>query len=319
MSANYMLAYNAGIIASFSLSLLLLVTLYIKIPYDWWRRSHKLMGVVFFIALVHALLISSQMGTDYWLKIYYALWGIAALTTFFYRVVFARVLVVRKKYRLEKVSNLPGKVTALSLSPTEGGIRFKPGQFVYVNFAPGQGQKTEQHPFSVASAPNEKNLRLYIKQLGNFTNKLPELKSGLNVEVEGAFGSFGDMTNGRRPQIWIAGGIGVAPFLSLARSMNENSPAVDMFYSVNTKDELLDQELLGGFLPKHFKNFRYFPFINDQHKGFLDLAFIASKAGDPAGRDIFICGPPPMMKALKAQLRAAGIPPRRIFTEEFSL
>jgi predicted ferric reductase len=158
-----------------------------------------------------------------------------------------------------------------------------------------------------------------MKALGDFTTSLKRLEPGTIAEIEGAFGRFLPARFDDSPQIWIAGGIGITPFLSIARSFDNNKPQVDMFYSVQTKAELIDQQALEELLPKHFPQFKYHTFINDEQQGFLSATYINEKAGGVAGKEIFLCGPPPMMKALRAQLKEMGVPNSKIHSEEFSM
>lgn len=119
--------------------------------------------------------------------------------------------------------------------------------------------------------------------------------------------------------MWIAGGIGATPFLSMARSFNPNSPQVDMFYSVVKRAELVDQNALKDFLPTHYSQFKYHEYVGEEQQGFLTAKYITEQIGDLKGKEIFICGPPPMMKGLRAQFKELGIPNRKIHTEEFSM
>ena len=78
----------------------------------------------------------------------------------------------------------------------------------------------ELHPFTISSAPQEDVLRLTVKASGDFTRHLfSNLKAGMDAVIEGAYGMFDYKTGGQK-QIWVAGGIGVTPFLSFIRDMN---------------------------------------------------------------------------------------------------
>jgi ferredoxin-NADP reductase len=82
---------------------------------------------------------------------------------------------------------------------------------------------------------------------------------------------------------------------------------------------LLDQQAVADYLPQKYHTFRYLPYVAKEQDGFLTAAKIKEMCGGLDGKEIFICGPPPMMKALRAQLRALGVPNRKIHSEEFAM
>lgn len=315
------LAINVGIIAFLGMIVLLILTFFVKLPYRIWLATHKFLGVAFMFAGLHIILINSDTTRDGFLKYYMLMWVIVGLSAFAYRTVMNNVFVRRYPFKVEAISLLEGNVVAISLDPMEKMIDYKPGQFVFIRFLWGgkEGIIREAHPFSIASSPNEDKMRLYIKSLGDYTNSLKNLKVGMVAELEGAYGKFTYTNFGSAPQVWIAGGIGVTPFLSMARSYTPQSPPVDLVYSVVSKSELLDQKALSEFLPDHYKTFRYFPYVATPEKGFLTAPKVAEMCGDLKGKEIFLCGPPPMMKSLRAQLREMNVPNRKIHSEEFTM
>ena len=66
-------------------------------------------------------------------------------------------------------------------------------------------------------------------------------------------------------------------------------------------------------------SFRYFPYVADEQDGFLSADKVDEMCGGLKGKEIFICGPPPMMKSLKSQLKAKGVPNSKIHSEEFAM
>lgn len=316
-------AINNGIIAFIGMVGLLFVTFFVKLPYRFWLFTHKFLGIAFVFAGLHTIMIVSDVYNDAFLKIYFILWILIGTAAYMYRTVLGNILVRRIPYRVVSAGMMPGNVVHVFLEPVAKPLDFVPGQFVFIrfNWADGDGISNEAHPFSVASAPHEPNgqLRLYMKALGDFTSQLKRLKPGTIAEIEGAFGRFLPARFDDSPQIWVAGGIGITPFLSIARSFDSKKPKVDMFYTAQTKAELVDQEALADFLPKHYPQFRYHTFVNEEQKGFLSAQYIAEKAGGLDGKEIFICGPPPMMRSLRQQLNEMKIPNSKIHTEEFSM
>jgi predicted ferric reductase len=144
---------------------------------------------------------------------------------------------------------------------------------------------------------------------------LRALVPGVEAVVEGPYGSFTsrDVPNDR--QIWIAGGIGVTPFLSMVRSLDGAEPAVDFYYCVEHEPEAHFLDELRSIAGAR-DDFRVVLVPRDTD-GLLTAERIASENEDLASADVLICGPPTMIDSLRSQLRARGIPGERIHAEEF--
>lgn len=315
------IAVNAGIIAFWGMVVLLIITFFVKLPYRFWLFTHRFLGVAFIFALLHIIFITSDTSQSLMLKSYLVLWGIIGLAAYMYRTVFGSVFVRRTPYKVVKVVSA-NTITRIELSPLGKKMDFKSGQFVFIRFLWSQeeGVIPEVHPFSIASSPHEDTLRLYVKALGDFTSSVGRVKTETIAEVEGAFGRFVPARYGNASQVWIAGGIGITPFLSMARNMQDLPQKIYLIYSVRTRSEMVEFSVLKDFLSKNFKNFTFIPYITDEEDGkFLDAKYIEEKVGGFAGKEIFICGPPPMMKSMKQQIRSKNVPRRRIHSEEFAM
>jgi predicted ferric reductase len=314
-------AINAGIVAFWGMVVLLIVTFFVKLPYRLWLFTHRFLGVAFAFALLHILLISSDTSQSALLKWYLITWGIIGLGAFLYRTVFGGMFVRRSAYKVvETVS--ADSITRIELTPIEKPMDYKSGQFVFIRFlwSGEDGIISEFHPFSIASSPHEKTLRLYVKSLGDFTASLPKLKAETVAEIEGAFGRFSPARYGTAPQVWIAGGIGITPFLSMARSLYDTPQNIYLIYSVRTRSEMVEAKVLSEFIPKNYSNFKFIPYITDEQDGkFLDSDFIEKAVDGFTGKEIFLCGPPPMMKSMKSQLHDKGVKKSKIHSEEFAM
>jgi predicted ferric reductase len=241
------------------------------------------------------------------------------ILAFLYRTVFGRFLVSRFTYTVVAVHRLDESVTEIVMEPQAEKMQYIPGQFIFVSFKKG-GVKSETHPFSISSAPHEPQLRITVKALGDYTATLPNLAVGATARIEGPFGSFSYQHVQNKKHIWIAGGIGITPFLNMARSLEVSPEAgyvVDFYYSTRTKQEMIFlPELLA--IAKTYPSLRIIPFNADE-QGFLSMDVVASMSGGVDGKDIFVCGPPAMMHSVLAQCAVKKVPPQLIHSEEFKL
>jgi predicted ferric reductase len=315
------ISVNAGIIAFWGMVILLILTLFIKLPYQIWLFTHRFLGVAFLFSLLHIITISSDTSQSALLKWYLIAWGIIGTGAFLYRSVLGSIIIKTAHYRVSKVM-VSGPMTMIELQPVGQPIKFKAGQFIFIRFrwAKELGISEEYHPFSIASGPQENGVRLYVKALGDYTKNIQALTQGTFAEIEGAFGRFVPARYGNSPQVWIAGGIGVTPFISMARSMHDTVSQVFLIYSVATRSEMVEEQILREFLPQNFPNFTFIPYITDERDGkFLTADFVEEQVGGLNDKQIFVCGPPVMMKSMRTQLRAKSVPNRKIHSEEFSM
>jgi predicted ferric reductase len=308
-----------GSIAFWGMVGLLLVTFFIKLPYRLWLFTHKFLGAAFFIAGLHIFFISSDTSSDAVMKWYMLVIVAIGLAAFVYKTLAGAIFIRKYRYQVSAVSLLAGNVVRVLMTPLAQTMQYKPGQFVFVRFKNGGYHiNREWHPFSMSSSPNEAGLELSIKGLGDYTSALANLQVGAIADIEGAYGRFSYTNYKCNDQIWIAGGIGITPFLSMIKDLPMEGRRVDLFYAVKTAFEMIDVEKLAQNSHAR-KGVRVFPYIGDQQAGHLDINFIEKVSGDLRGRDFYLCGPPPMMQGLKKQLRARGIPAASIHSEEFGM
>src|SRR6266567_2013264 len=204
------------------------------------------------------------------------------------------------------------------LAPTARPLQFVAGQFVFVQF--GGSAEWERHPFSVSSAPQERDLRLAIQALGDYTQHLSDtLQPGAPAIVSIAFGMF-DYREGTREQVWIAGGIGITPFRSWIRAFPTEQPLefdLDLYYTVQNEDEALFLDEIST-AAVHDPTFR--PHITySQREGSLTTEHIAESCRGPLSEsEIYMCGPRRMIQHFQQAFRTRGVPSARIHNEYFN-
>lgn len=305
-----------GKLALLLLVVLLLLTYWRKLPYQIWKSSHKFLGLAFFLAVLHLWFIPSDTSRSPWLRGYLLGLALAALAAVFYRSVAGRFLVPKKRYLVERVTPRGGEVTEVALKAVGAPLEFSPGQFLFVSFKQ-DGLPEESHPFTISSS-NDK-LELSIKSLGDYTRSLPALRPGTPALVEGPFGRFSYLEAEHERQVWVAGGIGITPFLSMAKSLSAKGGDydIDLLYCTKAPAEavfLPELEQLAADWP----GLRVRTYFSDE-QGRLTADKLIALVGELAERDFFLCGPPPMMRSLRQQLRDSGVDNKLIHSEEFSI
>jgi len=224
-----------GIFSLLLLIGLLVATFYVKLRYGTWKKTHQYLGLSFFLAGLHALLIPSDISRSLPLRVYILSLAAVALLVFAYRTVLGTFLVKRHRYTVKRVIALSERIAEIELAPTGTPMRFVPGQFAFVRFR-SKDLSTESHPFSIASSSHDDHLRFAIHALGDGTKQmLALLTEGTTALVEGSFGQLSSRDDAE--QVWIGGGVGVVPFLSMARSLkpNDAGPSITLFYSAKSE------------------------------------------------------------------------------------
>lgn len=308
---------NYGIIGLVIMILALVITFYTRFKYQFWKFTHKFLGLAFIFAFLHVFLIGGDLLFNQPLKIYLFILGILGIAAYLYRVFFSDYLVRNYKYVIKEVKEDKDKIWEITFEPKNRTIKFAPGQFAFVKLFSKELTK-EIHPFSFSSA-NGNPLKIAIKELGDYTNKIGSLKVGDIAAVEGPFGAFSFRNFSNKKQVWIAGGVGVTPFLSMLRNLTYKDAdyKIDLYYSAKDENCLAFKDEIQKIADKN-KNLNV-KFWTTDKMGFLNAGAIKNNNVDLLNYDILVCGPPIMMNAFKKQFLDMGILKDKIHMEEFNL
>lgn len=285
--------------------------------YQRWKSLHALSGAALVLGLAHAAasgrLLPGRAGRTIW-----AAYGAAALLAFAYRV-FAARFVARETCTVVSVEPAGSGVVELTLRPDGPPLRCRDGQFIYLTpldpgLAAGRG---EEHPFTLSSSPREPVLRIVVKDLGDASRALQTVAVGSKALVEGPFGEFFPRDAGAGRELWIAGGIGLTPFLARVRALTPTE-AVDIHLVYCVHDEtrahfLAELEAAAAKFPGFRLWTHYFA-----REGPLGAEFLSARCPDSAERETFVCGPPELVAAARAGLRRLGAPSARFHSEDFN-
>lgn len=309
------LSYTLGGAGVLLLTLLVAATIWARFPYQRWLASHRWMGVPYILGGAHAIVAQG----DWYLWLLTVAGGYAWL----YSAFLYRRLGPRHHGTIRRVVGLHG-VTELTIG-FERPHGFQPGQFVFLLVTrSAAGLPDELHPFSISAILDERTFRVSAKRLGDYTARLGELTPGDAATVYGSYGTFGARGLGARGDaLWVAGGIGVTPFLSLLRHLAEGGAAhtgrILFIWTVRERADavyLEEIQALAARLP--ILRFHLHVTASD---GLLTAERLEALVGEGTlGRSrVLLCGPPPMMHALTAQFVARGVRRSQIVSEEFAL
>lgn len=294
------MAEEVGEWGFYLLIVLIAITLWKRFPYRPWRFIHRVMPAIYLVLAFHSVLLAPL---DYWTQPAGVLLALLVVAGIYGAV---RALLAN----IGSARRLTGTIVDLQpLSPDVLEVRcrldaawpgHRAGQFALVTFDAAEGP----HPFTIASADRGDGCVTFcIKSLGDYTRQLrSRLLVGAAVTLEGPYGRF-DLAR-RRPrarQLWVAGGIGVTPFLAWLEGLqaaNEALQAELHYCTANAAGDPFVERLrqLCHALPGVRLR------IHDAARGErLDAGtLLGEQAGTPA--DVWFCGPAGLAGALRAGL-----------------
>lgn len=228
-------AKDLGEWAIYLLLAMLILTLWKRFPYRSWRLMHRIMPALYLVLVFHAIAL---MPLTYWIGPSGVLQGALLAAGVAASICALAGRIGRKRQHrgtVHSVRRMGEDVIEVVCEMGASWPGHRAGQFAFVTFDHEEGA----HPFTIASANHEgtRKLTFQIKSLGDYTGTLAgRLVCGQAVCVEGPYGRFlGGQGREREPQVWVAGGVGITPFLAWLddiRRNPENAPRAQLHYCV---------------------------------------------------------------------------------------
>lgn len=283
---------------------MLALTLWKRFPYRLWGWLHRSMPVLYGMLAFHSVVLAPP---DYWGQAVGALLALLISGGLLAAVLSLTGRIGRQRKvegRVVSVKSPAPDITEVTCLLDNTWRGHRAGQFAFVTLHSSEGA----HPFTIASADRgDRTVTFEIKALGDYTRGLAQrLAEGQPVQVEGPYGRF-DVTrsNRRARQIWIAGGIGITPFLAWLESLRdrpERAVEAELHYCIRDREkdpfvsrlEALCAAVPGVSLHVHAS----------QHGCSLSAEELTR--GDAKRTEIWFCGPRGLADKLQDGVRQFG-------------
>jgi len=211
------------------------------------------------------------------------------------------------------------------------GFDFRAGQYADLTLIdpPETDAAGTTRSFTVASAPHEDEVMVATRVRDSaFKRVLEKLEPGAEVFLEGPMGSFTLHQNASKPAVFLSGGIGITPFLSMARqAAHERLPhRIHLFYSNHRPEDSAFLDSLAA-MEKANPRFRMIATMTNIDRsamtwsgetGFIDALMVRRYIENLHGPIFYIAGPPEMVDAMHRMLLEAGVDPDDVRSEEFA-
>ena len=296
-------ALQVGEYSFYLIVLFLTMALLKKIPYRFFAKTHIAMAIIYLVLVFHSFAL---MYINYWkqpIGITMAIIMIAGTVSSFI-VLLGQVGKKRKSEgSIQSINTYPDMNMFELIVKSDKWKGHNEGQFAFLKFE----KKEPHHPFTISSAWDKKtkNISFTIKVLGDYTNNLAnKLKIGDSIVLEGAYGNF-TFNDKKESQIWIAGGVGITPFLARMERLAQlnNKQKIDFFYSAMKLDsnfkKKLQQLSAEANINLHLFETSKSALISGYH--------IRNSVSDWKSESVWFCGPSKMGKSIKKDLKRNGL------------
>lgn len=288
----------------------------LKLKYEAWYFVHLIVYIAILLPFAHQIKLGGSLFSPaarfYWIFMYVFVLGQFVI----FRWIWPAYLFIKHQFRVEKVEKETNNATNIYITGKNiNEFVRKSGQFMIFRFF-DLSKVWEAHPFSLSWSAQNKNIRITVKNSGDFTSQIQLIKPGTLVFVMGPYGIFTDKVLRRNKILFIAGGVGITPIRSLIEEFSKKNLDIKLFYSNKSEKEIIFKDELEKYVRDANLGVNYF--ISEKGERITKEA-IAKYVKDYKDRDIYICGPEGFMDAVLQMLKELKVEEKYIHYEKFSL
>jgi len=292
-----------------------------RVSRETWYAVHLYAYLAVALSFAHQLAVGTDFSADevarvWWVALYVAVFG----SILAWRIGRPILFNVRHRLQVQAVRPEAGGVVSLYITGRRlDRVGASAGQFFLWRFLTGTGW-AKAHPFSLSAAPNDRFLRITVKDLGDDTGRIQRLHPGVRVFAEGPYGTFTARRRARRMVVLIAGGIGITPLRALIETLPGGPGDITLLYRTATEEDIAFRAELVTLAERRGIQLHLLvgTQIGDDRTDQLGIPALQALVPDIARRDVYLCGPPPMLDAVRRRLRALGVPRKHVHFERFA-
>jgi predicted ferric reductase len=308
-----------------------------EISYEGWRLSHVILALVIAIVGFFHTIDAGRYAQEFWIRAYWQLMLGLALLSVAWTYVVKPLIQNKNAHEVMSIKQVSMGIWELVLKyPAAKQMNYQAGQFAWLKIA--SSSPMPENPFSIAScaSKNSSDISFLIKDVGDFTHQISQLQVGQKVFIDGPYGNFGNFgveafSNNQDQLVMIAGGVGIAPMISILRQMERDQNAMVMnkkillIYGNRVAEQAVNLKDMVKL--ESFKHLEVMQLVSEPTSdwqgptGVLDAAtlerILSAHQINSKTAQFMICGPAEMIDSVETSLDQFGAPLANIASEKF--
>jgi len=315
---NWMWAALAGFIFMITAGVTSYKKARAKLSYEAWWTIHVSTYLAIALSFMHQILngpmfISHPLNKAFWIFLYSAM----VFCIVYWRIALPTYRSFRHGLKVEKiVIEGPNMVSVIMRGRDLDKLGAQGGQFFGWRFI-AKGHALASHPYSLSAAPTAHYLRITVKDLGDHSRSLADLKPGTRVFMEGPYGAFTAGRASRKHVVLIGGGVGITPIRALLEEFRAGVQ-LDVIFRASKAEDLVLREEMDYLAAKSEGSIRIHYLAGSRKNHPMDAKSLKELVPRFADSDIYICGPAPLVEAVRAAAKELGVPKNRFHDEAFA-
>jgi predicted ferric reductase len=289
-----------------------------KLSYETWWLIHILTYAAIALSFMHQILngpmfIGHPLNSAFWIALYSAM----VFSIVYWRFVIPIYRSLHHGLRVDRVVvEAPGIISVIMRGRNLQRLAAQGGQFFGWRFL-AKGHALVSHPYSLSAAPTAHYLRITVKDLGDHSRSLADLKPGTRVFVEGPYGAFTVGRASRKHVVLIGGGVGITPIRALIEEFR-GRVQLDVIVRVSSAKDLVLHEEMDYLAAQSEGLIRIHYLVGSRKIHPMDAKSLSALVPRFSDSDIYICGPAPLVAAVREAAEDLGVPKNRFHDEAFA-
>ncbi len=289
-----------------------------KMSYETWWIIHIYMYLAVALSFMHQVLdgpmfIGHPLNRLYWTSLYLFM----AASIVIWRLGIPIFRSMRHNLKVDRVViEGPGVISVIMRGRKLRALAAEGGQFFGWRFF-ARNHLLMSHPYSLSAAPTEHLLRITVKDLGDHSRSLAYLKPGTRVFVEGPYGAFTAGRSSRPHVVLVGGGVGITPIRAIMEEFRDGVQ-MDVIYRASREEDLVLREEIDYLAAQSEGTTRVHYLIGSRKQHPMDAKTLRKLVPRFADSDIYICGPGPLVEAVRQAAKDCGVPKNRFHDEAFA-